>query len=212
MNAVIICNGEIRDYSLYKRYFARVDLIICADGGAAHAKRFGVKPHILLGDFDSISAGDLEYFKQQGSEVMEFPAEKDMTDTELAVDIAVRRGSRHIVILGGIGTRLDHSLANILLLRKMWEMGVSGTIADEYNEITLITDRITITREEGVRVSLIPLSDEVKGVTTKGLYYPLYSATIKQGSSWGISNEFSEETAEVTLTEGLLLVVRSREI
>lgn len=211
MTALIVCNGSIRDYSFYKEYFEKAELIIGADGGAKHLLKLGVKPHVLMGDFDSLSPEDLDYYKQLGIEIMKFPAEKDMTDSELAVEYAISKGFKNIILLGVLGSRVDHSLANILLLRKMHEKGISGCIADEHNTVTLISDRISISKKPGYSLSLIPITSQVDGVTTKGLYYPLNNATIKMGSTWGVSNEFVEETAEVTITAGLLLVVLSRD-
>ncbi|MCX7711941.1 MAG: thiamine diphosphokinase [Clostridia bacterium] len=211
MKTVIVCNGSIKDYTYIKKYFAGADLIICADGGASHIRKFGITPSLLLGDFDSIDQEDYDYLKEQNVEIVTFPVEKDMTDTEIAVELAVEKGSSQIVILGGIGTRMDHSLSNIFLLKKLMSGNIKGIIADEYNEITLVRDHIRIEKEEGLKISLLPLTDKVVGVTTKGLYYPLNEATVEMGSTWGISNEFKEDIAEVTLKEGLLLVIKSRE-
>lgn len=211
MTAVIICNGTIRDYNYYKKYLDEADLIICADGGASHARRFGIRPHILLGDFDSIRKEDLEYLHQQGVEIRQFPVEKDMTDTELAVEVAAEKGCNTVIIIGGLGTRLDHSISNVFLLKKMLDRGIQGVVADEYNEITLINDHILLHKEPGIKITLLPLAENAEGVTTKGLYYPLDHATLPVGSTWGVSNEFASDTAEVTLEKGLLLVMRSRD-
>lgn len=211
MKAVIVCNGTISDYEHMKKYFEGAGLVICADGGARHLRRFGLIPDILLGDFDSISETDLRFFKDKGVEIASYPAKKDMTDTEIAVELALGKDCSTLTILGGVGTRLDHSLSNVLLLKKMLACGVNGLIADEYNEIVLIRDSIRLERENNARVTLLPLSQKVCGVTTKGLYFPLENATLEMGSTWGVSNEFSAEAAEVTVKEGLLLVIKSRE-
>ncbi|MDF2523964.1 MAG: thiN [Clostridiales bacterium] len=211
MTALIVCNGSIRDYTYYKEYFDKAELIIGADGGAKHLLEFGVMPHILMGDFDSIASKDLEKFKQLGIEIMKFPVEKDMTDAELAVEYAISKGYKNIILLGVLGTRVDHSLSNIMLLKKMLDVGITGQIVDEYNIITLIHDKISLNRKPGFNLSILPISPRVEGVTTKGLYYPLNNATIEMGSSWGVSNEFAEETAEVTIRDGLLLVIQARD-
>lgn len=211
MKAVIVCNGSVDDYSYMSRYFGGAALVICADGGAAHLRRFGIMPHILLGDFDSISEEDYAYFRDHKVEIVTFPVEKDMTDTEIALELAMERGCTSVTIVGGVGTRLDHSLSNIFLLKRMMDRGVAGMIANEYNEITLIKDRITIEKSTGIKISLLPFSGTAYGVTTKGLYYPLKGATVDVGSTWGVSNEFSGDIAEVTLEKGLLLVIKSRE-
>lgn len=211
MTGLIVCNGRIRDYGFYKPFFDKAGLVICADGGAAHLQKFGVLPHVLLGDFDSISFEDMEYYKSSEVEILKFPVEKDMTDTELAVEMAAQRGCKEIILIGALGTRMDHSISNVFLLKKMLDMGVEGVIADEYNEIRLIDKSIELKRDGDRKVTLLPLSGSVSGVTTKGLYYPLLKATIPIGSTWGVSNEFTGETAGVDIEEGLMLVIESRD-
>ena len=211
MKTVIVCSGTINDYKYLEKYFNGVELIICADGGALHLKHFGIRPDVLVGDFDSISQECLEEYRRENVEVIKFPEQKDMTDTEIAVDLAIERGSTHITFLGAMGTRLDHSLSNVFHLKKLYDAGLTGIVADERNEITLIDSSIKLQRDEGMKVTLLPLTNVVKGVCTKGLMYPLYNATMPLGSSWGVSNEFNSDVAEVTITEGLLLVVKSRD-
>lgn len=211
MRAIIVCNGSMEDYSFYKNLFEATELVICADGGAYHLKRLGVVPDILLGDFDSIRSEDLEYFRENGVQIIKYPKEKDMTDTELAVEYAIEKGCSEVVIIGGLGTRLDHSLSNVFLLKKMLDCGVKGTIINETNEITIINRTIKLRREPGYKVTLLPLTESVEGVTTKGLYYPLKGAKIDLGSTWGVSNEFEGETAEITIDKGLMLVIKSRD-
>lgn len=211
MTAIIVSNADIIDYNFYKKYFDSSAYVICADGGIRHVKKLGVKPDVLLGDFDSIKSSDLEKYENAGVKIYRFPVKKDMTDTEIAVKFAVERGYRSIVIIGALGTRCDHSLSNIFILKTLLERGIDGVIVDEHNEIRLIKDKIVMKKEKDVRVSLLPLTRQVEGVTTKGLTYPLNNATIRQGSSWGVSNEFAQDTAEVSVSEGLLFVIKSRD-
>ena len=211
MAAVIISNGTIEDYSYCRKYIDGADLIICADGGARHAAGFGITPHVLIGDFDSITQDDCGHFSSLGVETVRFPAEKDRTDTELAVDYAIKKGFRSIIIIGGLGTRMDHSLANIFLLKKMLDAGVTGMLADERNEVLLVRDRVSLRKEEGMKVTLLPLSESAGGIITRGLYYPLDGDTLGMGSTRGVSNEFEGETAEISVAGGLLLVIKSRD-
>lgn len=211
MNGVIVSSGSIGDPLFYTRYFQKGDLIICADGGARHLRQMGLIPHIILGDFDSISEDDLSFYQNSGAEVVKFPREKDKTDTELAVDIAVEKGLSRVTVIGGIGTRMDHTISNIFLLKYMLERGVRGLLADHHNEIALIKDSISLKRYDNYRVSLLAVTERVEGVTTKGLQYPLKDAVLELGSSWGVSNEFVSDEAEVTIKKGLLLVIKSRD-
>lgn len=209
--AVIVCNGTISDYTYYNKYFDASKFIISVDGGASHLRKFGIKPDVLLGDFDSINKADFDYFKELSVEIVKFPAQKDMTDTELAVELAIEKGYKTLVFIGALGTRYDHSLSNIFMLRQLLNKGIEGIVVNETNEITLIHDKIRIYKEEGIKVTLLPLSETVEGVTTKGLYYPLSNAVLEMGSTWGVSNEFASDIAEISISKGLLLIIKSRD-
>jgi thiamine pyrophosphokinase len=213
MFGIIICSGTINDYSFYEKYYKNnsPSLVICVDGGAHHARRMGLKVDVLLGDFDSISSEDYNYFVEAGSRILKFPEAKDETDTELAVEYAINKGCKTILIFGGLGTRVDHSLANIFLLKMMLDRDVKGCIVDEYNEIFLIDKKCSLQKEENTKVSLIPITDRVEGIYTKGLLYKLEDATLGFGPSRGISNEFLEDNAEVYIKKGLLLVIKARD-
>ncbi|ODM25597.1 thiamine pyrophosphokinase [Clostridium sp. Bc-iso-3] len=211
MYALIVCNGSIIDYSYHRKFFDEADFIVCADGGALHLQKLGIKPDVLLGDFDSIEEGYLEYYREQKVTILKYPTEKNMTDTELAVDTAIERGYKDIVIIGGTGTRLDHTLSNIFLLRQMLDRGVRGRIVNEYNEIFLIDDCTEVKAEEGYYLTLLPLTSKVEGITTKGLYYPLKGETIEMGSTRGVSNCFVSQEAQISITSGVLMVIKTRD-
>ncbi len=211
MKALIACSGEIKDYSFCSRHIKDLDYIIGVDGGAHHLLRLGLKPDVLLGDFDSILESDLEYFKNENIEILKYPSEKDLTDSELAIETVLEKGCDTVIMIGCIGSRVDHSIANIQLLKKLLDNGVKGIIVNENNEITLIRDHLELKREDNTRVSLLSLTDKVTGITLKGFYYPLNDFTLELGSARGVSNEFAEDTAEITIKEGLLLVIKARD-
>jgi thiamine pyrophosphokinase len=211
MKALIACSGEIKDYSFCSKHIEDIDYIIGVDGGAHHLLKLGLKPDVLLGDFDSILESDLVHFKHEGIEILKYPSEKDLTDSELAVEAAIEKGCDTVVMIGCVGSRLDHSIANIHLLKKLLDNGIKGIIVNENNEITLIRDHLELKREEDTRVSLLPLTGKVTGITLKGFYYPLNDFTLELGSARCVSNEFAEDTAEITIKDGLLLVVKSRD-
>jgi len=211
MKAVIVCNGSVKDYDIIRRFFDKAEYIISVDGGAAHLRKLGITPDVLLGDFDSANREDIMYFKSQGVTAETFPVEKDMTDSELAVERALEKGADEIILVGAVGSRVDHSIANILLLKKLLDKHVSACIADEHNQIYMFDSTFSLQRQEGYKLSLIPISDRVTGVTTKGLKYPLNNATMNLGTSWGVSNEFCNDTATVTIGEGILLACLSRD-
>lgn len=209
--ALIISNGDIIDYSYLKTYLSGDEFVICADGGARHAKGLGVVPDLFLGDFDSVTKAQFEKIQESTTEIMSFPPEKDFTDTELALEEAVKRGYQKIVFLAVTGTRLDHSLANIYMLKKAMDLGSEAVIINEHNEIYLTKENIKLLRKPDYKLSILPIDGEAKGVYTENLYYPLVNATIRTGPAVGISNEFTEEWAGVRVREGLLLVMLTRD-
>lgn len=211
MTGVIICGGTIHDYSYIERYLHNADMLISVDSGARHCKAFKIKPDLLVGDYDSISSEELEYYSKLGIETIKYPAEKDMTDSELAAEIAVKRGCSNLIFLGAIGTRLDHSVSNIFMLKKLLDNGIDAMIADEHNEIIVIKDRYELKNEDDVFISLLPLAGRAEGVTISGFYYPLNDATLEVGSSWGVSNKFSQDNALITVKKGYLLVIKSKD-
>lgn len=211
MTGVILCGGRITDYTFMRKYLNGADLVISADSGARHCKGFDVVPDLLVGDFDSVSDDDYMGLKSAGVETVQFPVEKDMTDSELAIDIALEKGCSRVILLGALGTRLDHSVSNLFLLKKLLDRGTEGILADENNEARLIDSSLTLERELNLFVTLLPIGGSAKGVTTQGLYYPLKNAALEVGSSWGVSNRFSSGKATVTIQEGTLLVILSRD-
>lgn len=208
--ALIICNGTIRNYEFYRKYFDKA-YIICVDGGTRHMKPFKYRPDILIGDFDSTDKEDLQYYIDLDVEIKRFDSHKDKTDTHLAIDLAIRLGYKEIIIIGALGTRLDHSLANIQLLKHIMESGNKGIIVDEYNEIQLINSKVIIKSDLKYNLSLIPLTEIVTGVTSKGLYYPLNNISLKMGDSIGISNEFIAKEAEIAIKSGILILMKSKD-
>lgn len=182
---------------------ARVDMVVAADSGLDHAERLGIKPDVVVGDFDSVSADALGRFE---GPVERHPVAKDATDLELALQRAVDQGPDRIVVLGGHGGRLDHFLANALVLTTVpahilveWRAG-SATIH-------VVRTAIDLVGEEGAKVSLVPVGGDVSGVSTEGLRWPLSDASLTSGSTLGVSNEFARTSARIEVGSGTLLVV-----
>lgn len=208
--ALIICNGEINNYEHHLKYFKDAYLI-CVDGGARHLKIFNKQPDLLIGDFDSISETDYLYYKNSKVEILKYPKKKDKTDTHIAIDYAIEKNLKKIIIIGAIGSRIDHTLGNIYLLRYILKKGGFGIIANEKNEIMIIDNQINIEADDNYKLSLIAATEEVSGIVTKGLYYELNDSIIKQGQSVGISNEFTDKNAKISVKSGLLFVIKSRD-
>ena len=189
------------------------DFRIGVDSGALFLLKSGFPPHLAIGDFDSVTEEEKEAIRAAAAEYRDCdPVAKDLTDSEMAVREALRRGFERIVLWGAIGSRFDHSLANVHLLKQAHDAGSELIVADENNDIRLCADRVRIDAEDGFKyVSLLPLTPEVRGVTLEGFRYPLRNAVLKLGWSLGVSNELERVSGTITVGEGLLLVIRSRD-
>lgn len=210
MRVLILTNGEYGDYSFCHQNQS-YDYVICADRGICHARKLGITPDLIVGDFDSGSEEDLAYFENQGIAISRFKPEKDETDTEIAVQKAIEIGAREIDIYGGLGSRLDHSLANVHLLYQLLMVGIKGRLLNPNNQVSLGMNRCSITGKKGDLVSLIPFAGNVEGVTTTGLAYPLQNAAIPIGTSLGVSNYLLGEVAEVVIQKGILIVIKAND-
>lgn len=184
----------------------RADLVLAADSGYDHLLRMGLRPRVLLGDLDSISAEAREDARCGGVEVETFPEEKDLTDLELTLTEALRRGASTVLGLGVFGERLDHTLANVLLLAAPAFRRHDVRLLDERQEVRLVRGHLQLRTDPGEIVSLLPVGGEVRGVTTSGLYYSLHDATLETGPALGISNVAVAEQIDVIAAEGLLLL------
>lgn len=211
MKALIIGNGQILNTDIIKQNLDENDIIICCDGGIRYAFQEGILPHYILGDLDSSELPMIQFFELKGVIFKKFPAKKDQTDMEICIDFAISLKVTEILILGGIGTRFDHSLANAHILMKALNSNVFAKILDEHNEIMLLKNEIDIFGKKGDLISLLPLSTKVLGITTKGLEYPLNDYTMEIGTSLGISNVMIDETAHISVKSGYLFVIKARD-
>ncbi|WP_129596334.1 thiamine diphosphokinase [Anaerophilus nitritogenes] len=211
MRCVIVSNGDILHYESMKEKIKDYDFLICADGGAKHLFRMNRIPHFIVGDLDSIDEEVKKYFQEKKVIFYKFPKEKDYTDTELAVEYALEKGATEILFLGVMGSRMDHTLANITLLVDLLKKGIKAKIINEQNAIIATNEDIEIEGELGEYLSIIPLSEKVEGITLKGLKYPLSNATIHIGSSVGISNEFEEKKALIEIKKGIILIIKAKD-
>jgi len=208
MKAVVLAGGKIENYDKVKKYLCESSLIICADSGIEHAFNMGIIPDLLVGDMDSISPEAAAKVQELGIEKYTYPSEKDYTDTELAIDIAISKGVREVILLGGLGDRPDHSLANIYLMVNFKRQGLELKLAGENWEMFLIDKVAEVSGKKGDILSLIPISPEAIGVETEGLYYPLKGETLLMGPARGISNVFLGNVAKISIKQGLLLAVK----
>lgn len=212
MKATIIAHGSLNNFDVLKKECSDCDIIICADGGAEFASKNSIIPHYLIGDFDSIDEFVLDYYKTQTTEIIEYPREKDFTDTEICINKALQLKCDEICILAGIGGRLDHSLGNIGLLHTINNKFVKGYIASDDCYVYLCKKELELSGEPGDIVSVIPFNGDAVGVNLSGLKYPLQDATIEFGKPIGISNEMVASKCTISLKSGELLVIKNNNL
>lgn len=201
MKALIFSGGSF--HQLPEKFdLTEYHLVIAADKGYAYAESLGITPDIFVGDFDSFS----DEKRIKSPEIFRLVPEKDMTDTQEALQIAIERNAEHITILGGLGGRIDHTLANIELLKFGLDRGVAVALADDGNYVTLINKPVCVPRRDGWCLSLIPLT-KCEHVNLRGVYYPLTDAVMDLGNSLGVSNEFVENYADIDPGNGYMLVM-----
>ncbi len=214
---VVIANGTPPRAATVRRWLApdpdspgMTVRLICADGGARSALSLGLTPEVVVGDLDSLDEPQRQELHARGSRLVVYPPEKDWTDLELALKLAVAEGATEIIVTGALGGRLDQELANVLLLLLPELQGIPTRIVDERQEMFVTRNRASIAGQPGDIVSLIPLGGSVEGIVTVGLQYPLRDETLVSGPARGISNVMLGDTAEVTLRQGTLLVIHSQ--
>ncbi len=208
MEVTIVTNGNIENMDLLKFTVENSDYVICADGAAKYLMDINIYPNLLVGDLDSINKDALQWIEKGQIKIEKFPARKDMTDTELAVDFALKQSPEKINIIGAIGSRMDHSLANIMLLYKIHKMGVDAKIVNHINSITITSSALKLNCKIGQTISIIPIGGDVKGITLDGLEYPLVNHNIDIGSSLGVSNRSVKDKISISIKKGTLLVVK----
>jgi thiamine pyrophosphokinase len=186
-------------------------LVIAVDGGADIAARAGVDPDILIGDMDSVTPATRARLEARGTDVREVPAEKDQTDTELALEIAAQRGASEVWLAAALGGRVDHAVANLLLVFLARQLGVRLCLVDGLTEAYLVGGPFVLDARVGDLVSLIPLTPVVEGIKTIGLRYPLQDESLVRGTTRGVSNVVVATPAGLAAVgAGDLLLVHTR--
>lgn len=206
----VLASGPHEEIELALRWAPEADWVIAADGGTALARELGLKPDLIIGDVDSSSPSLVEQLEAEGTEVRRFDHDtKWETDTELALLAALDYRPDTIVLLGALGGRLDHALANVLLLTRPAFAPLDIRILDGRHEAFLAkTGKWNPVRgNKGDTVTLLPVGGDAFGVRTEGLHWPLQGETLPRGFGRGVSNQIDTTGAQVRLDEGLLLVV-----
>lgn len=207
---IIFAGGDLGDPQGYRSFFREDDFIICANGGTLHAHACGVQPHLIVGDGDSLPPGEAERLQEGAVPWRRHPAAKDQSDLELALNEALSREAREIVILGAFGgEREDHFLANLLLLKLPLSRGVPARMLAGGREAQLFDREAVFKGCPGDTLSLFALGGPAEGIDTEGLLYPLAGETLFFASTRGLSNEFVAPRARITLRRGLLLALKT---
>lgn len=212
---LVVLGGELSPDFL-KTFYQELqpELVIAADGALAYIQQSGIPCQYGLGDFDTIASDILEKIRCAGeTTLIAYPPEKDQTDSELAIDLALQQGASEIWIVGACGRRLDHMIGNLGLLKRALDGGVGCWIADAQNQITLVKKQAKFQVMEGWKyISFLAYTDVATGITLQGFRYPLQNGRMERGSTLGISNEVTEEFATVTVEKGILYCIRSKDL
>ena len=183
------------------------DLIVCADTAYLAAQKENIVPHAVIGDFDHVPHEDKLSSDQK---VIRFSSIKDDTDTMLCVKYALNRGAREIVIVGGIGGRLDHTFANIQTLSYIRKRGAKGTILDGEHAVTTVDSHITLKKGSYYYASVFALDPVCRDITLKGFKYEAEHIDLTGDFPLGVSNEITAHEAEITVGKGALLVILAK--
>ena len=202
---VIVGGAEIRDYPTIRQYLRSDDFFLFCDSGLRHVEGLNAVPDLIVGDFDSHANPNLPV------ETIVLPCEKDDTDTVFAVKTAVQRGFCDFLLLGVIGGRLDHTLANVSALLRLHHQGKSAVAVDDFSEMEIVSENAVQIPAHFPFFSLLNISGTAEGVTIKNAKYPLENAAIQCDYQYGVSNEvLPGKTAEVTVAKGELLLIKDR--
>ncbi len=210
MKAFIYTGGAVFPENITERPKAD-DIRIAADGGFLNAQKLGERVDIALGDFDSLGK-DTDKLPDK-VEKIKVPAEKDETDTQLAVNTALSRGADEIVIIGGLDGRLDHTLSNLAILEALDDMSVRCVITNGQNRVRYIRATSSLIARSGFDyLSLIAADETVKGVSLEGCKYPLENARLSRKFQYAVSNEIVGNCALVSVKKGGIFIVESKDI
>lgn len=210
-SVLIFAHGDLNPGIMVQRALSLPDVyVIAADGGAGAAISCEIQPRLVIGDMDSVDPKLLGNLEAKGTEIRRYPAEKDLTDLELALLAAVELDAEKIRVLGALGGRLDHTLSNIYLLALPELAGRDVRLVAGNQEAWLMPPgEAVISGMKGDTLSLVPLNGAVEGVETENLYYPLRAETLKFGPARGVSNVMTADRAIVRSRRGELLIIHT---
>jgi len=204
-NTILILNGDMPPVRIFRKLKRKDDYIICADGGANNARKAGIIPDIVIGDFDSITNSALNFLKREKTEFLRI-SEQDTTDLEKSLMYIVENGLDNLIIFGAISDRPDHTLNNFSVLKRYSKI-LQMRIFDRVFEIYFINGKTGFAYRKGCTVSLIPMP-LAEGITTKGLKYALKNESLESGVREGALNVSSAGKVSVEFKSGVLLLFK----
>lgn len=211
MKGLLISGGEKPSKELLLKLCENSDFIICADGGLNYLVDLNILPNILVGDLDSVDEKAKIYIEENSIEVIKLNPEKDESDTEMALKHLIDKGIKEINIISAIGSRMDHTLGNIFILKRLYNISVNATIINDNNEIIYMeTESRKIFKDNFKYLSIIPL-DEKLIYSTQGMKYEVSDLELEFGSTQGLSNEIIKKEANIIVNEGSCLIIKSRD-
>ena len=200
---VIVGGANIENYAQIHSYLQDDDYFVFCDSGLAHMEALGVNPNLIVGDFDSYQNPHLDV------ETIVLPCEKDDTDTFFAVKEGIKRGFSDFLLIGVVGKRMDHSLGNVSILLYLDNLGLCGTILDDYSLMQIVSNQPAYVEDSYAFFSLLNISGKAEGVTIKNAKYPLDNKIITCDYQYGVSNEvLPGKVAKISVCDGRLLLVK----
>ena len=207
MRAFIFCGGDIFPDGIEERV-EQGDLVVAADSGYLNAQKLCAKIDLLIGDFDSIGR-----IPDDVGEIFRVPAEKNATDTQLAVSLAIERGADEIIIVGSTSGRFDHALSTLAILEKYWEKRLPIYIVNGQNRVRFIKNSgFIVVRSRYKYFSVLAADEKVKGVSIEGAKYPLVAKTLERNHQFAVSNEIVKNAALITVKKGGVYIIESRDL
>lgn len=183
--------------------------IVVADGGIKNLIGTDIIPDEVLGDFDSIDEEGKSFIEKNNIKIEKYPSRKDFTDTELCLEVLLKKGADDIIILGATGTRLDHMFSSMFLLERLKKENVAGKFIDDYNEVSFISNEtVEVKKNKYKYLSIVPVSKEVC-LTLKGTEYEVENLKFNRFTTIAVSNEVKDEVAKIEIDgEGFLILSR----
>ncbi len=211
--AIMAAGSTADEYEFYRTFLSQANYKIAADGGLRVFYHLQILPDLCVGDCDSVEKAEWAWAQQNHVPAQQFSPEKDSTDSELALDIAIAMKPQEIWLLGGIGSRLDHTLGNLYLLEYAYEHNATVVLMNAWHTVRLLTPLhpLNIVGAPGEIVSLIPITKTLDGVTLKGLHWELQDATLHRGPTLCLSNKLEKMQATMSLKHGLAFIIQAKE-